>query len=108
MKAVLRGGVVAGLRGFRLCGLPLIGMILGACAGVVAPFIHNPYAGTYMGTFATSDGKAGPASVSLTNIGNVFGDLTDTKTKKVGKLTGSVNTDLVFNGKVVFDPDVHP
>src|SRR4051794_21060368 len=64
--------------------------VASGCAGLVAPFIHNPYAGTYNGTFTTSDGKAGPASVSLTNIGNVFGNLTDTASGQAGTLNGSV------------------
>ena len=81
---------------------------LSGCAGIAAPFIRNPYAGTYTGTFSTSDGKAGPASVSLTNIGNVFGDLTDTGSGVIGKLTGSVDTHLVFNGNVAFGNVNHP
>jgi len=85
----------------------LAALLLTGCAGLVAPFIKNPYAGTYSGTFTTSDGKAGPASVSLTNIGNVFGDLTNTATGEVGKLTGSVDTHLVFNGHVAFTSSGH-
>jgi hypothetical protein len=57
--------------------------------------------------FVTSDGFAGPAKVSLTNIGNVFGTLTDTKTGDSGSLNGSVGTNLVFNGNVVFGSSSH-
>jgi hypothetical protein len=76
--------------------------VLSGCAGLVAPFINNPYAGTYDGTFLTSTGLTGPASVSLTNIGHVFGTLTNTATNTTGQLTGTVDTHLVFNGTVAF------
>lgn len=77
-------------------------LTLSGCAGLVAPFVKNPYAGTYDGTFLDSTGKAGPASVSLTNIGHVFGTLTDTASGNKGNLTGTVDTHLVFSGNVAF------
>ncbi len=80
----------------------LASMVMAGCAGLVAPFVNNRYAGTYSGTFTTSDGRAGPASITLTNIGNVFGTLTDTKTGVQGSINGSVGTNLVFNGTVSF------
>jgi hypothetical protein len=78
------------------------GVVLSGCAGAVAPFVNNPYAGNYRGTFATSDGRSGPASVDLTNIGNVFGTLTDTVNNQNGSLPGSVNTNGTFSGTVAF------
>ena len=81
--------------------------LLSGCAGLIAPFVNNPYAGTYTGTFATSDGKAGPATMNLTNIGNVFGNLTNTATGEAGTLNGSVDTHLAFNGTVVFGTTSH-
>ena len=88
------------MKSFLLAALSVL--VLSGCAGLVAPFVNNPYAGTYDGTFLDSTGRAGPATVSLTNIGNVFGNLTDTATGNTGSLTGSVDTKLVFNGKVTF------
>jgi hypothetical protein len=85
----------------------LIIVVISGCAGLVAPFVHNPYAGTYNGTFTTSDGFSGPASVTLTNIGNVFGNLTDTKTNAMGNISGSAGSGLVFNGSITFPNDTH-
>jgi hypothetical protein len=82
-------------------------LVVSGCAGIAAPFIHNPFAGDYSGTFLASDGKAGPASVSLTNIGNVFGNLTDTKSGQAGTFNGSVDTHLFFTGSVVFPGASH-
>ena len=77
------------------------------CAGLVAPFVNNPYAGTYSGTFVASDGRTGPATFQLTNIGNVFGNLTDTATSQQGTLNGSVDTNGVFNGTASFPNSAH-
>lgn len=81
--------------------------VLSGCAGLVAPFVNNPYAGTYNGTFTTSDGKSGTASIQLTKIGNVFGNLTDSGTGQTGTLNGSVDTHLVFNGTSTFSGASH-
>jgi len=81
--------------------------LVGGCAGVVAPFVDNPYAGTYSGTFAASDGRTGPATFQLTNIGNVFGNLTDTATSQSGTLNGSVDTKGIFNGTAMFPGSSH-
>jgi hypothetical protein len=75
---------------------------LSGCAGLITPFINNPYAGNYNGTFSTSDGKTGPAAVQLTKLGNVFGTLTDTATKANGDLKGSVKSGLDFSGSLQF------
>ena len=75
---------------------------LSGCAGIVAPFVNNPYAGQYSGTFTDSDGRTGTATVNLTNIGNVFTNLADTKNNQSGTLNGSVGTNKVFNGTVTF------
>lgn len=84
-----------------------LSLCLYGCAGLATPFINNPYAGTYSGTFAGSDGKAGPATMQLTKLGNVFGNLTDTASSQAGTMNGSVDTHLVFNATVQFPSSAH-
>ena len=91
----------------KLFVVSVLALSLAGCAGIVAPFVHNPYAGDYTGTFTASDGKAGPATVQLTNIGNVFGNLTDTASGDTGSLRGSVDTNLNFDGSVTFGTTTH-
>ena len=85
----------------------LLALLATGCAGLAAPFINNPYAGTYNGTFVASDGRTGPATFNLTNIGNVFGQLTDTATNQQGTLNGSVDTNGMFNGTAAFPGSSH-
>jgi len=80
----------------------IVAMALSGCAGILDPFISNKYSGTYDGTFTTSDGRAGTTSIQLTNIGNIFGTLTDSSTGASGSLTGSVNANLWFSGTAGF------
>jgi hypothetical protein len=93
------------MRNLVLASVALLG--LSGCAGIVAPFVHNPYAGDYSGTFVTSDGKAGPATVQLTNIGDVFGTLTDSASGQTGSMRGSVDSNLNFDGSVTFGSVTH-
>jgi len=85
----------------------IVGFVAGGCAGIVAPFVNNPYAGTYNGNFVANDGRTGPATFQLTNIGNVFGNLTDTATNQAGTLNGSMDTKGVFNGTAAFPGSSH-
>jgi len=84
---------------FALCAAAFV---LSGCAGLATPFINNPYAGTYSGTYTDSTGRSGPASIQLTKLGNVFGTLTDTATNVTGDLTGSVKSGLAFGGDITW------
>ncbi|HWD41217.1 MAG TPA: hypothetical protein VG944_20400 [Fimbriimonas sp.] len=72
------------------------------CAGIESAFINNPAAGTYSGTFTSTNGDSGTASLQLTKLGNVFGTLNNQTTGKKGSLTGSVDKDLVLNGTLSY------
>jgi len=75
---------------------------LTGCAGIATPFIHNSYAGDYTGTFTSSNGDIGTASLSMTKLGNVFGTLNDTATGKSGTMNGSLDQNLVFTGTISY------
>ena len=90
------------MKGTCYCLAIASALLLSGCAGIEAPFVHNSYAGDYTGTYTSTNGDIGTASLNMTNIGNVFGTLNDTTTGKSGSMNGSLDKNLNFTGTVSF------
>jgi hypothetical protein len=89
------------MRNFAI--LAVCAVSLSGCAGLAASFVNNPEAGNYSGTFSTSDGRSGTATLNMGTTGDIEGNFTGKSSSDTGTFNGTINKNLVLSGTLEFD-----
>ena len=82
--------------------LAVCAVSLSGCAGIASSFVNNPEAGNYAGTFTTSDGRSGNATLNMGTTGDIGGNFAGGSASDTGTFNGNINKNLVLSGSLEF------